>query len=137
MNIIPFCPEQLGGLPTPRPPATIVGGDGMDILSGKARVINSKGEDVTGGFRRGAEQALNLARLFKAKIAVLKERSPSCGLSTPCCDIPEGSGIGVTAAIFNLSGIKMMEIHEGDNFPTREFLALFEGTYDSMPVFSS
>jgi len=137
INIIPFCPEQLGGLPTPRLPATIVGGDGMDVLSGKARVINSKGEDITGAFRKGAEEALKLARLFKAKIGVLKERSPSCGLSTPYCDIPEGSGIGVTAAIFNLSGIKTMEIHEGDDFPTKEFLALFEESYDSVPVFGS
>ena len=51
---IPFCPEQLGGLPTPRPPANIKGGNGYDVLSGKATLINAAGEDVTKAFRQGA-----------------------------------------------------------------------------------
>ena len=129
MNIIPFCPEQLGGLSTPRPPARIVGGDGGDLFTGKARVINSMGEDVSEAFRKGAEESLRLARLTKAMIVLLKDRSPSCGLSTPYCDSPGESGIGVTAALLNSSGIRTMEIHKGDAFPTTEFITLFEELY--------
>lgn len=134
INIIPFCPEQLGGLSTPRPPARIVGGDGGDLFTGKARVINSMGEDVTDAFRRGAEESLRLARLTKAKIALLKDISPSCGLSTPYCDSPGGLGVGVTATLLNSSGIRTMEIHKGDGFPTQEFIALFEELYGISPV---
>lgn len=137
INIIPFCPEQLGGLSTPRPPARIVGGDGRDLLSGKAKVLNSIGQDVSEAFRTGAEESLKLARLAKAKIAVLKDRSPSCGLTTPYCDIAEESGMGVTAALFNSSGIRTIEIHEGDDFPTPEFIALFEEVYGIIPIIST
>ena len=66
---IPVCPEQLGGLCTPRTPAERQGD----------RVCTRNGGDVTEAYRRGAEEALRLAKLYKAKYAVLKERSPSCG----------------------------------------------------------
>lgn len=68
-ELIPICPEQLGGLPTPRPPAERRDG----------RVFTRDGKDVTDAFRRGAEQACRLAALFGARYAVLKARSPSCG----------------------------------------------------------
>lgn len=55
VSFIVFCPEQLGGLPTPRSPANISGGDGCDILSGGASVMNVIGEDVTDSYRKGAE----------------------------------------------------------------------------------
>ena len=66
---VPLCPEQLGGLPTPRPPAEIIG----------SQVIRKDGVDVTAEFTRGAQEALKLARLVGAKTAILKSRSPSCG----------------------------------------------------------
>lgn len=66
---VPVCPEQLGGLPTPRPPAERLG----------KRVVTAAGADVTAPYRRGAEEALRLCRLFDCEAAVLKERSPSCG----------------------------------------------------------
>jgi uncharacterized protein YbbK (DUF523 family) len=66
---IPVCPEQLGGLPTPRLPAEMIGD----------RVIRKDGVDVTEAFHRGAREALKLARLVGAKTAILKARSPSCG----------------------------------------------------------
>ncbi len=69
---VPVCPEQLGGLPTPRPPAERRGG----------RVVTKSGADVTEAYRRGAEEALRLCRLFGCEAAVLKERSPSCGFGT-------------------------------------------------------
>ncbi|HEU4963702.1 MAG TPA: DUF523 domain-containing protein [Bacilli bacterium] len=104
------CPEQLGGLSTPRPPAQIVGGTGEDVLDGKARVVTDGGEDVTDQFVKGAEEALRMAQLVQATEAVLKERSPSCGSSL----IYDGSfsgakrpGHGVTAALLERHGIKV------------------------------
>ncbi len=67
---LPVCPEQLGGLPTPRIPAEIQGD----------RVINRAGEDVTAQFRKGAEEAARLVRLAGCTGALLKSRSPSCGV---------------------------------------------------------
>jgi uncharacterized protein YbbK (DUF523 family) len=66
---IPVCPEQLGGLPTPRLPAEQIGD----------KVIRKDGMDVTAEFKRGAQEALNIAKLVGAKTAILKARSPSCG----------------------------------------------------------
>lgn len=68
-ELVPVCPEQLGGLPTPRPPAERRG----------ERVVTRAGDDVTAQYRRGAEEALRLCRLLGCEAAVLKERSPSCG----------------------------------------------------------
>jgi uncharacterized protein YbbK (DUF523 family) len=68
-NVIPICPEVMGGLPTPRIPSEIVGD----------RVVMQNGKDVTLEYKRGAEQALKLAKENNCKIAVLKARSPSCG----------------------------------------------------------
>lgn len=70
-TLIPVCPEQLGGLPTPRPPAE---------LQPNGRVINTLGQDVTGAFTKGAKMALDIAHLTGCKAAILKARSPSCGL---------------------------------------------------------
>lgn len=66
---IPICPEQLGGLTTPRLPAEIKNN----------RVIRKDGVDVTAEFKRGADEAIKLAELVGAKSAILKARSPSCG----------------------------------------------------------
>src|SRR5690554_5343526 len=74
---IPVCPEQMGGLPTPRNPAEIVGGDGDDVLDGKAKVIDNQGNDVTQQFVEGAREALAMAQAVGATEAILKERSPS------------------------------------------------------------
>ena len=68
-ELIPVCPEQLGGLPTPRPPSEIRQG----------RVINRMGQDVTAQYQKGAEEALRLCRLLHCDAAILKARSPSCG----------------------------------------------------------
>lgn len=119
---IPFCPEQSGGLPTPRLPANIMGGDGHDVISGKARLINSAGEDVTASFSKGAEHALRLCRLAGVSMVIMKDKSPSCGLSTPYCDKPSGFGMGVTAALLDLNGIKIFELGSNDVFPSPDFL---------------
>ena len=59
---IPICPEQLGGLPTPRPAASLEGGDGYGVLAGTARVIDQHGNDLSGPFLRGAAMVLTIAQ---------------------------------------------------------------------------
>jgi uncharacterized protein YbbK (DUF523 family) len=99
-NCIPVCPEQLGGLPTPREAADIHGGDGMDVLEGRARVLTKSGADLTDAFVKGAEQVLKAAQLLNINIAVLKAHSPSCAVS----------GVrGVTAALLAQNSIKLIE----------------------------
>ena len=96
---LPVCPEQLGGLPTPRCPADIVDGDGNDVLEGRARVICDDGRDVTAPFIRGAEMVLDIARRQKVKKVFLKSRSPSCGVLKN----------GVTAALLRRHGFTLEE----------------------------
>lgn len=105
---IPICPEQLGGLPTPRSPAEIVNGSGEDVLTGKARVLDRDGHNYTSQFFRGACEVIKIAGSFPVRAAVLKERSPSCGSSK----IYDGSfsgavvdGMGVTTAFLRKRGI--------------------------------
>lgn len=68
-DLVPVCPEQLGGLSTPRPPAEICGN----------KVINADNVDVTRQYNKGAEEVLALARLFGITTALMKEKSPACG----------------------------------------------------------
>jgi len=105
---IPICPEVVGGLPTPRPPAEIQGGDGGDVLDGRARVVREDGTDVSGEFIAGAQAALNLARRCGITQAVLKANSPSCGVGLIYDGTFSGqltAGDGVTAALFKREGI--------------------------------
>ena len=104
-SIVPICPEQLGGLPTPRPKAAITNGDGMDVLSGMSHVIDEAGEDVTTKFMKGAEETLRIALLTGAREAYLKEKSPSCGSSLICRDNDCVKGMGVTAALLVKEGM--------------------------------
>lgn len=98
--LIPICPEQLGGLPTPRAPSEIIG----------ERVVSCTGIDVTAEYRCGAAEALRLSQLFGCKKAILKERSPSCGFGR----VYDGSfsgrlvdGDGVSAALLAANGIEI------------------------------
>ncbi len=116
-QLAPICPEAAGGLPTPRPPAEIVGGDGDDVLDGRARVVTIAGEDVTAAYLRGAERALAVAQRYGVAGAILKQHSPSCG--SDC--IYDGShtgklkaGQGVTAALLQRHGI---DIWSEDDYP--------------------
>ncbi len=104
---IPVCPEQLGGLPTPRPPACFAGGDGEAVLDGSARVVTESGGDVTAQFVRGAEEALELARATGATRAILKDRSPSCGCRNVTLDGEIRPGVGVAAALLARNGISI------------------------------
>ena len=96
--LVPVCPEQLGGLPTPRAAAEIRAG----------RVVTVRGEDVTEEFRRGAAAVLSVVRLISADMAILKSRSPSCGVGQIYDGTFTGSvtvGNGITAALLMSAGI--------------------------------
>lgn len=97
---IPVCPEQLGGLPTPRVAADLVGGCGKDVLVDRAKVVTRTGIDVTSQFIRGAEQVLNIIQNQQISKAFLKSNSPSCGVSSPQ---------GVTAALLEQNGLTLKE----------------------------
>ena len=105
-RVIPVCGEIFGGLPTPRPPAERCGN----------RVLTEAGADVTAQYRRGAEAALQLARLYNCRAAILKANSPSCGSGT----IYDGtfrhrriSGDGLTAALLKANGV---QVYNEDTF---------------------
>lgn len=105
---LPVCPEVWGGLPTPRPAADIVGGDGADVLDGKARVIDETGRDVTEAFLSGAQKVLETAQSTGARKALLKSRSPSCGCGELSrADGSRTAGNGVTAALLLRHGIEV------------------------------
>ena len=100
-NLIPVCPEQLGGLPTPREPDEIREG----------RVFEKSGKENTDNFQKGAEETLRLARLLKVDMAILKQNSPSCGSSM----IYDGTfsskkipGSGITASLLIENGIRVI-----------------------------
>ncbi len=100
-HLIPICPEIFGGLPTPRIPAEI---------QSDRRVLRKDGVDITAAYQKGAEEALRLAEIFGCDMAILKERSPSCG----CGEIYDGTftstriqGDGITAACFKANGIRV------------------------------
>ena len=96
-TLVPVCPEQLGGLPTPRPPAERRGD----------RVVTQRG-DVTEQYRRGAAETLKLCKLLGCEAAVLKERSPSCGRGQVYDGTFSGAltaGNGVTAELLSAHGI--------------------------------
>ncbi|MBW2568485.1 MAG: DUF523 domain-containing protein [Deltaproteobacteria bacterium] len=76
-KFLPICPEQLGGLSTPRSPSMLVDGDGFDVLDGKAKVINLKGIDNTKAFIDGAFAALDQMLLRNITRCFLKNKSPS------------------------------------------------------------
>jgi len=104
---IPICPEQAGGLQTPRPPAEIVGGSGEEVLDGKARVKDRDGEDRTAQFLRGAQETLDLARRYAISRALLRQNSPSCGCGRIRRRGKTVLGNGVTAACLARAGIKI------------------------------
>ncbi|MFC1735159.1 DUF523 domain-containing protein [Candidatus Hydrogenedentota bacterium] len=106
---VPVCPEQLGGLPSPRSPVHFVGGDGRSVLAGNARVVDADGVDRTEAFLKGARETLRIAQILGIKRAILKSKSPSCGSgmvyilgeNEPCLE----PGWGVAAALLAENGI--------------------------------
>ncbi|WHY01331.1 DUF523 domain-containing protein [Neobacillus sp. DY30] len=108
---VTICPELLGGFSTPREPAEIVGGDGGDVLDGKAKVVEKSGNDVTELYIKGAYATLEKAKKINATIVVLKENSPSCGSSMIYNGEFRGNkivGNGVTSALLKRNGLQVI-----------------------------
>ncbi len=104
-NAIPVCPEQLGGLPTPRIPAEIIGN----------KVINKNGEDVTEYFLKGALESLKIAKLINCQKAIFKSNSPSCGFGKIYDGTFTGKlidGNGICAQIFEKHNIQIITENE-------------------------
>lgn len=99
-TLIPVCPEQLGGLATPREPSEKSG----------ERVISKSGADVTENYKKGADEVLKIARLYGCKRAVLKAKSPSCGSGKVYDGTFSGTlidGDGITAQLLKQNGIEV------------------------------
>lgn len=107
-RLVSVCPELAGGLPVPRNPVEIQNGEGADVLSGNSVALDSNNKDVTDCFIEGAHAALELARKNNISIAILKERSPSCGSNMIYTGDFSGKlkeGKGVTARLLEQNGI--------------------------------
>ena len=107
---VPFCPEEAGGLGTPRPPAQLRDGDGDAVADGVARVIDELGADVTEAFLDGARQAVETAQREGCDTAFLKERSPSCGCGHVHTDAGLVRGCGVTTALLRRAGVATISV---------------------------
>ncbi len=105
---VPVCPEQLGGLSTPRAPSEILEGEGVDILDGKSKILSCSGIDVTDYFIRGANEVLRIAESMKIRAAILKEKSPSCGVNHITKKKCDEQGSGVTTALLRRHGIRVI-----------------------------
>lgn len=109
-----LCPEVMGGLGIPRPPARFQGAtrgkEGAEVLAGRARLITDDGRDVTDAFIEGARRVLAAAKAAGVTKALLKDRSPSCAWD-PFGQNPQGGpGQGVLAALLKAQGIEVVEI---------------------------
>ncbi|GAA2413214.1 DUF523 domain-containing protein [Actinomadura vinacea] len=128
-RLIPFCPEVSGGLPVPRPPAEIIG-TAADVLDGAGgQVRTGTGTDVTAAFVRGARLALETAERAGARMAILKEGSPSCATSHTYDGTFSGTrtpGAGITTTLLERAGIRVFS--ENDLPAAAEYLAELEST---------
>lgn len=107
-KFIPVCPEQLGGLPTPREPVEIINGTGQEVLLGYCSAQGENGQEVTSQFILGANEVLKIVKMVTVTAAILKECSPSCGVNY----IYDGNfehrkipGQGVTSALLKQHSI--------------------------------
>ncbi|OGB66165.1 MAG: hypothetical protein A2Y94_01710 [Caldithrix sp. RBG_13_44_9] len=114
-RLISFCPEVAGGLPVPRLPSEIQSGDGRDVLTGKARIVDSNRVEVTDYFIRGARSVVRILETNLIKMAVLKSLSPACSKIY----IYDGSfsnkikpGAGILASFLNDYHLKLFDENE-------------------------
>lgn len=108
-EVVPMCPEVGSGLPIPRPPVELSGGTGVDVWAGRARALEREGGvDRTEAFQRGARMALEAARKFGATVALMKEKSPSCGTQRVYEAGKLRPGEGIAAALLRAEGITVL-----------------------------
>jgi len=110
---IDICPELLAGLPTPRTPCEIVGGEGKDVVAGTAKIVDVNGNDITSAMLNGAKKAFDVCIKKKVEKAYLKQNSPTCG----CGKIYDGSftsalkdGNGIFAELLLVNGIDVTPV---------------------------
>ncbi len=109
---IPFCPEIFGGLGLPREMCEITSGDGEDVLDNKSRIVTSSGKDVTQNFIKGSLAGLKICIIAGIRKAILKERSPSCGVKTIISGRKPRNGSGVFAALLRRNNIEIISSEE-------------------------
>lgn len=104
---IPLCPEQLGGLPTPRPAISFINGDGYELIkeTTAVRAIGTDGVDYSKNLINGSIETLRIAKMFNIKKAILKDGSPSCGAFKVWVNSQKIKGCGITTAILKKNGI--------------------------------
>jgi uncharacterized protein YbbK (DUF523 family) len=119
---IPLCAEQLGGLPTPRPPVGFVGGTAEDLWTGSPglRLVSPEGDDFTEQIMKGAWEVLRIAKLTGATRAILNNGSPTCGVAKTSVydaegNLNAGEGCGVLSWLLRENGI---EVIASDEWPT-------------------
>jgi uncharacterized protein YbbK (DUF523 family) len=105
---VAVCPETLGGLTLPHPEIEIIRGKGEDVLLGKSKAQNLRGENVSFEMIKGAQRTLQIARKLKINTAILKEKSPSCGFRKIYREGKLVKGEGVTTALLRKNGIKVV-----------------------------
>lgn len=112
-DVVLICPEVMGGLPTPRPPAELPGGDAQAVWAGESRIVNRDGRDVTEEYLAGAEKVAALCREHGIQEVWLKAKSPACG----CGWVYDGSftgrlteGDGILACRLKKDNIKIVTI---------------------------
>jgi uncharacterized protein YbbK (DUF523 family) len=107
--LFPICPELMCALGVPRDPVYIDGNRGEDVLTGKARVVSENGADLTRKFIDSAQKCVQLANVFSITKAILKDKSPSCGVSRTYTATGVQPQRGVTAAALHQAGITLYD----------------------------
>jgi uncharacterized protein YbbK (DUF523 family) len=102
------CPEELGGLSTPREKAYFFEGDGKDVIAGKGKVITLSSKDITSQLLAGAKKTLKMAKKYKIKYAIMKKNSPSCGCGKIYIKGKLVKGDGVATVILKRERIKII-----------------------------
>jgi len=128
-RLVAVCPEVAGGLPTPRPPAEIPGGQGARVLDGECGIRTLDGTEVGAAFLAGAREALRLVAAQGIRLALLKARSPSCGNRENYDGSFAGRrvpGEGVTAALLRRHGVQVFS--EEELTEAAAALAMLEGS---------
>jgi len=113
--VLVVCPEQMGGLSTPRPRSWFVEGSGDAVLDGAARLVNEVGQDVTAAFLRGAQLTARVAMVYKTKFALLKTKSPSCGCERVYVGDKLQKGCGVAVALLRRNGVRTIPVNRGES----------------------
>lgn len=114
-SFVPVCPEQQGGLSTPREPSEIQYGTGIDVIEKRASIINKVGDNVTEEFVRGAYEILKLTSIYEVDYALLKAKSPSCGSGKIYDGTFSGKlidGDGICTALLKKHNIKVINEDE-------------------------